>query len=73
MRPAGVINIMPIPMLDGGRIFFVLLEGLRGGKRIPPQREGLVHAIGFALLITLVVVISYYDILRIIRGDSLFR
>ena len=69
----GVINIMPIPMLDGGRIFFVLIEVARRGKRIPPEKEGLVHLIGFAVLIAIMVLVSYYDILRIIRGESLIR
>jgi len=67
-----ILNILPFPMLDGGRLAFVVLEGLRGGKRISPEREGLVHLIGFALILTLVVVVSYYDILRIVRGESLF-
>ncbi|MBI4302135.1 MAG: site-2 protease family protein [Chloroflexi bacterium] len=69
----GVLNILPIPMLDGGRIFFVLLEWVRRGKRISPEREALVHLIGFTLLIFLIVLVSYYDILRLIRGESLIR
>jgi regulator of sigma E protease len=68
-----VLNILPFPMLDGGRLAFVLLEWVRRGKRISPQREGLVHMVGFALLMTLIVVISYQDILRIIRGESLLQ
>ena len=69
----GILNILPLPMLDGGRVVFVLLEILRRGKRIAPEKEALVHFIGFAAIITLVVVISYFDVLRIIRGESLFR
>ena len=68
-----IINILPLPMLDGGRIAFVLLEILRGGKRVAPEKEALVHFIGLALIITLAVVITYLDVLRIIRGESLFR
>ncbi len=68
-----VINILPLPMLDGGRIVFVLLEIVRGGRRIAPEREALVHLIGLALIITFAVVITYFDVLRIIRGESLFR
>jgi regulator of sigma E protease len=68
-----IFNLLPIPMLDGGRIFFVLLEAVRGGKRIPPEREGMVHLVGFALLMTFVVVVSINDILRIISGESFFR
>jgi regulator of sigma E protease len=68
-----VVNILPIPMLDGGRVFFVVLEWIRRGKRISPQREGLVHLVGLVLLMGFVVLISYYDILRIIRGESFLR
>ncbi|MDI6858676.1 MAG: M50 family metallopeptidase [Dehalococcoidia bacterium] len=68
-----VINILPLPMLDGGRIVFVLLEILRRGRRIAPQREALVHLIGLVFFMTLFVVISYFDIVRIIRGESFFR
>ena len=68
-----VINILPIPALDGGRIFFVVVELLRRGKRISPQREGLVHLIGFALLIGVIALISAQDIARIVRGESFFN
>ncbi|MPZ22007.1 MAG: PDZ domain-containing protein [Dehalococcoidia bacterium] len=67
-----IINVLPLPMLDGGRIAFVLLEYLRGGKRVPPEKEGLVHLVGFAVMMGAVVIISYFDILRLIRGESLF-
>jgi regulator of sigma E protease len=50
---------------------FVLLEWVRRGKRISPQKEGLVHLIGFAALILLILVISYFDVSRIINGGSL--
>ena len=68
-----IINILPIPALDGGRLVFVALEWLRRGKRISPQREGLVHAMGFVALISLIAIISGFDILRILRGESLLR
>jgi regulator of sigma E protease len=68
-----IINLLPIPALDGARISFVLLEGIRRGKRISPKREGLVHLIGFALLILLMVVVSYYDIMRIMSGEGFIR
>ncbi|MQF69830.1 site-2 protease family protein [SAR202 cluster bacterium AD-804-J14_MRT_500m] len=68
-----VFNILPIPALDGGRLLFVIIEWVRRGKRIPPEKEALVHMVGFALLIAMVIVISYNDILRIIRGDSFVR
>ena len=69
----GIVNLLPIPALDGGRLMFVLLEGIRGGRRISPEKEGLIHLAGFMLLIGLVVVMSYFDIVRIISGDSFFR
>ncbi len=69
----GVINILPIPALDGGRLLFVIIEWVRRGKRISPQREGLVHLVGFVLLIGLIVVISYFDVVRLLNGDSLIR
>jgi regulator of sigma E protease len=63
-----IINIFPLPALDGGRIAFVVLEWIRRGKRISPKTEGLVHFIGFALLIAAMVAITYQDIVRIIGG-----
>jgi regulator of sigma E protease len=68
-----VINILPFPFLDGGRIVFVLVEIVRRGRRIAPQKEALVHLAGLAVLMTFVVVISYFDIARIIRGENIFR
>ncbi len=55
-----VTNLLPLPALDGGRILFILIEAVRG-KRISPEKEGAIHFIGLALLLTLVLVISYYD------------
>jgi len=66
-----IINLFPLPALDGGRIAFVLLEGVRRGKRISPKREGLIHAIGFVLLMAAFLAITYQDIIRIVSGDSL--
>ncbi len=60
-------------MLDGGRIMFVLIEIARRGKRISPEKEGLVHMTGFALLITFVIVVSYFDIIKAISGESTLR
>lgn len=67
-----LINILPIPALDGGRIFFVLVEIMRGGKRISPEREGLVHLAGMIVLLALIAIISVQDIGRIFRGESFF-
>lgn len=68
-----IVNLFPLPALDGGRIAFLLIEAIRRGKRVPPEKEGLVHLVGFALLILLSVIITYQDILRIVHGESLFR
>ena len=69
----GILNLLPIPALDGGRLMFVLLEWVRRGKRVSPKREGLVHLVGFAILIGFVFVVSYFDISRIISGETLIR
>ena len=66
-----IINIFPFPGLDGGRLIFVFLEWIRRGKRISPKREGMVHLIGFAVLLLLIIVVSYFDIVNIIQGDSI--
>lgn len=59
----GFFNLLPIPALDGGRILFVLVEILRG-KPIAPEREGLVHLIGLALLLSLSVLIIVNDVVN---------
>ncbi|GAC1329381.1 MAG: M50 family metallopeptidase [Chloroflexota bacterium] len=63
----GVLNLLPIPALDGGRIAFVLLSALRR-RNLDPQIEGAIHAAGMALLLLLIVVISYNDIVRWVTG-----
>lgn len=60
----GIMNLLPIPALDGGRLVFLILEAVRG-KRIPPEKEGMVHFAGFALLMVLMVVVMYNDIMRL--------
>lgn len=61
-----VFNVLPFPALDGGRALFVFIELLRGGRRISPEREGLVHLVGMALLFSGIIVITYLDIARLI-------
>jgi len=61
----GVINLVPFPALDGGRLLFVILEVLRGGKRVSDQVERTVHAIGFMLLMLLIAVVTYKDIIKL--------
>lgn len=56
-----VTNLLPLPALDGGRLLFILIETLRG-RRINPEREGLVHMVGFMLLLGLMVYITVQDI-----------
>ena len=65
-----ILNLLPIPMLDGGRLVFVGLEWVRRGKRVPPEREGMVHLIGFVVLIGLILFITYNDIIRLIQGGG---
>ena len=65
-----ILNILPVPMLDGGRVVFVLIEWMRRGKRISAKWEGFVHLVGFAVMLTLVIIISDQDIIRIVQGES---
>jgi regulator of sigma E protease len=69
----GILNLLPLPMLDGGRIFFLLIEVVRRGKRIAPEKEAFVHMMGFLVFITFALVVTFLDISRIASGDSLFR
>jgi regulator of sigma E protease len=66
-----LINLFPLPALDGGRIVFVLLEWVRRGKRIAPKTEGMIHMIGFMLLMMAIMLVTYQDIIRIVSGGSL--
>ena len=61
----GVMNLLPLPALDGGRIVFLTLEAIRR-KPISPEREGMVHLAGFVLLMILAVFIAYQDILSLL-------
>jgi len=56
-------NLLPLPALDGGRILFILIEALRG-RRVDPRREQWVHAVGFAFLLALSVVVIIMDIVN---------
>ena len=62
-----VLNIIPFPGLDGGRLFFVLVGGIFR-KRLSPQVEGAIHAVGFLVLVLLLVVVSFFDIRRVAGG-----
>lgn len=61
----GVMNLLPIPALDGGRLVFLGIEAIRG-KPIDPQKEGYIHFTGFVLLMLLMVVVFYSDIMKLI-------
>lgn len=61
----GILNLLPIPALDGGRLVFLILEAVRG-KRISPEKEGMVHFAGFVALMILMVIVMYNDIMKIL-------
>ncbi|KKP81207.1 MAG: Membrane-associated zinc metalloprotease [Candidatus Levybacteria bacterium GW2011_GWB1_35_5] len=65
-----IINILPIPALDGGRLFFILIEGFTG-KKVSPRIENYAHTIGMAVLLGLIALITIHDLLRIISGQPL--
>ena len=60
----GLLNLLPIPALDGSRLLFILVEFVRG-RPVDPVKEGFVHFIGFAILIMLMIIIAYQDLLRL--------
>ena len=59
-----IINILPFPALDGGRILLIIIELLRGGKRLKPEREGIINFIGMAILLTLMIVVTVSDVMH---------
>ncbi len=63
-----ILNILPIPALDGGRLFFILIEGVTG-RKVSTKFESYAHAIGMALLLALIAVITLSDIIRFISGQ----
>ncbi|NLO46157.1 MAG: RIP metalloprotease RseP [Clostridiales bacterium] len=64
----GVFNLLPIPALDGGKLFFLFIELIRR-KKINPKYESLIHAAGFMLLIGMMAAVSLSDIIKLVRGD----
>ena len=60
----GVMNLLPIPALDGGRLVFLILEAIRG-KGIDPEKEGFVHMVGMVALMALMVFVMFNDIRQI--------
>lgn len=62
----GILNLLPFPMLDGGRIFLLLIEILRRGKKIKPEKEALFHLSGFIIFIFFAIIITINDLLRVL-------
>jgi len=65
------MNLLPLPALDGGRLLFVIIEFLRGGKRIAPEKEGMVHVAGMVLLLGLMFFVAFGDVSRLFNGSSI--
>lgn len=61
----GVMNLLPIPALDGGRLVFLVIEGIRG-RRVSEEREGMVHFVGLMCLFALMILIMFNDVRKII-------
>ena len=59
----GVMNLLPLPALDGGRLVFLIIEAIRG-KRVPPDKEGIVHFVGMILLFALMIFVLFNDLKR---------
>ena len=68
-----ILNLLPLPALDGGRLFFVAIEVLRRGKRVAPEKEGLVHMVGLVVLLTFMIAVAFVDIDRLISGQSFLQ
>ena len=66
----GITNLLPIPALDGGRLLFVIAEAIRR-RRIEPAREGLIHLVGFALLLLIMGVVTANEITALVSGRGL--
>lgn len=62
----GIVNLLPLPALDGGRLLFVIIEMLRG-KPVPPEKEGMVHLAGVMVLLFIMILVMFNDISRFFR------
>lgn len=69
----GWFNLVPFPALDGSRIAFLIIEGIRKKPILNSEKEGMVHWVGLMLLMALVLIITYNDIIRIMHGKNFFR
>jgi regulator of sigma E protease len=66
-----IVNLLPIPALDGGRLLFVLIS-LVARRRLRPEVEGMAHALGMAALLTLIFVVSWHDVMNLINNKPVF-
>lgn len=62
----GLMNLLPIPALDGWRILMLIIEALRGGKKFPAKIEGYINAVGLILILGLMLFVTYKDIIRLL-------
>ena len=63
----GIVNLLPIPSLDGGRLLFVIIECIRGGKQLPDRVEGMIHGISFIVLIIIILLVSANDVHELLK------
>lgn len=61
----GIMNLVPFPALDGGRLLLLLIEALRGGKKLDPNKEAMINIVGMGVLMAFMLFITYKDILRL--------
>ncbi|WP_322488760.1 M50 family metallopeptidase [Chloroflexus sp.] len=66
-----ILNLLPIPALDGSHILFALIEWVRG-KKLPPEKEALVHAFGFMALMGLMALLTVNDVINAVQGTPIF-
>ena len=64
----GIINLVPFPALDGGRLLLLFIEWMRGGKKIDQEKEAMINMIGFCALMAFMVFITYNDVTRLFKG-----
>ena len=63
----GIFNLLPIPALDGGRLFFRIIEAIRGGKPLKPEWESYIHMIGILVLLAFMLLVSFKDVIGLIQ------
>jgi regulator of sigma E protease len=68
-----LVNLLPLPALDGGRLLFIFVELLRGGRKIAPEKEGLVHLVGMGALLLLMLIITFFDVQHLFQGGSILH